>query len=392
MQTYKHELKVDFGGVTIGDHSAAVGLSFDRNGKHKLDAVDTMLCGKRLQVFCIVGDAADPSQQQLDGMEGEHRPHVEATCDSPSLRVTPKLFTGRLSFSLEEIDVADIAGIAKRRGTVRLNVLGPIPEKEQSENPRQQQLPPPAPEKLTDPTREAWANTPIDVLAKCAQGLPPAKLEALKESELEIGTIGKLTGTIETDPNWHRKVRGFGKKWIDRLTDCLAAFLEVNPAPEQDRDPEAEEPDPEVGGSGQQSGGPGGQSGGFPDRNGAGGEEVESISIRRKWHDEKLKAHVQVAVGPIEVGNDERFVSCLQYGIGTDEGGRHNPRVDSQPHATAAEAAVCALDELIQQWDRAGGNRKKAAALIAEWRDEVWPGHELQAGDADAPEDVPFGK
>lgn len=244
---YEHELTVEFGGMSAKDN-AGIAFAFERNG-HALDDIDGWLCGKRLEVFAVVGTGIDQRQKTLPGVESEPRPHVEATCDVKHFSVKPQKISARLVFSLNEVDVRELSGMAGKSGTLRLNVLGAMEseeeddeaEEEEAPRRRQRRIPVAKPEAGSGPRKlDAGAAMPIETLIKFKlsdddKGITKAKCEALRESELEIRTVGDLERAIAGDAWWSSKVKGFGEEWITRLTNSLVAFRNEFPVP-----PEAE--------------------------------------------------------------------------------------------------------------------------------------------------------
>lgn len=374
---YEHELSVEFGGVSIGDATASIGVGFERNG-HSLENVEAMLCGKSLEVLAIGGSAALPGQKQLPGMEGETHPHVEASCDSASLRVTPKQFGSRLRFSLSEIAVQGIAQLAKRHGTLRLNVLGDLEEAEdvedddsQPKRSRQTRLTvqrPPA-----DTAVDVGANMAIEELARFRleqegdeyKPITKAKCEALRESELEIGTVGKLEKVMKSDPWWHQKVKGYSQGWIDRLTNSLLAFRQqyLVPVPVDGTDePESAAESPQ-----------------FADPHGPGTECSTEGSNEFTIDGNGFDVRILTAKG-----TDGKYRACSLCDINDDVFGREIPIEESQPYETENAAARGMLSDLIAVWKAGEEPRPTIAAEL-----------EKHLGDFEVPadtSDVPFGQ
>ncbi|MES2788156.1 MAG: hypothetical protein V4719_00945 [Planctomycetota bacterium] len=62
------------------------------------------------------------------------------------------------------------------------------------------------------------------------EGLTDSKIELLKSS-IEGSTIAHLEEVQRTNPYWNRDVKGFGEKWIDRLSDAQLAVRLKYPIP-----------------------------------------------------------------------------------------------------------------------------------------------------------------
>lgn len=214
---------------------------------------------------------------------------------------------------------------------------------------------PTTPAASTGPQKvDTGAAQPIAVLAEF--GLTVKQCEKLAASELELTTVGNLEAAMRADEWWHRKVKGVGTDTIDKVTDALLEFRKKHPVPSADDDDKPETPkDAESTPKGA----------GYPDRNAPGGEDCGNVN-RYEFAHEPTKSSVVVAVGVLQ-GNSYR--SSIQWVIGSDTGGRDTPRQDSQPYGSQNEAARAAVDELVDQWTRAGDARKKAAVHLKAWAD-----------------------
>jgi len=194
--------------------------------------------------------------------------------------------------------------------------------------------------------------TPIETLAD--HGLTTKQCEKLRESELEIATIGDLETCMREDEWWHKRVKGFGPTNIDKLTDALLSFRKAHPVPSPD---EAESIDRQNDDA----------SAAYTDRSAPGGTACEEVA-RCSW--EHGMDFVTVGIGNLDDGT---YRSSVLFRVGDQQPvGRDTPREDSQPHKTQAEAARAAVTELIEAWERAGGKRKAMAEKVAAWRDERW--------------------
>lgn len=108
------ELEIEWGGLSIGDSTARLGLKIERN-RINLDEADELFCGTRCAVQ-IENVLPDPKQAQLPGMEGHQIVLVEALVDIKSFNVTPKLLSTGLTFNLETVHPELLAKFPKRRG------------------------------------------------------------------------------------------------------------------------------------------------------------------------------------------------------------------------------------------------------------------------------------
>ena len=109
-------IAVKFGGVSIGEETARLGIRISR-ADVALERADEMLCGRRItgkvRVASVSGEGAD--QKALAGME-DAIVEIASVFDIKRLGVSPKEFSAGLQFSLAEIDVSVLAHFAKREG------------------------------------------------------------------------------------------------------------------------------------------------------------------------------------------------------------------------------------------------------------------------------------
>ena len=110
------DVPVEFGGLSIGDVTARIGVRIDREHMN-IVAADECFTGKRLSVVVSLG-SSDPEQKELFK---NRLFEVTGSVDVKRLGVTAAQFSAGLTFNLESIDVATIAKFSKGKG--RLNVF-----------------------------------------------------------------------------------------------------------------------------------------------------------------------------------------------------------------------------------------------------------------------------
>lgn len=122
---------VEFGGVSIGDGTARLGLKIDRSNLN-IDAADEALCGRRLKGRVVVLKDGEQANQTtfLDGVRHE----VESIFDVKRFGVAPRAITCGLTFSLAEIDVEALTHFAKRKGRFIVDEIGEIPGDDENED------------------------------------------------------------------------------------------------------------------------------------------------------------------------------------------------------------------------------------------------------------------
>lgn len=81
-----------------------------------------------------------------------------------------------------------------------------------------------------------WGNEPLSALVEF--GMTDDKINKILEAQPDINTVRALRDFINADDQWHRKIKGLGETWIDKLTDALTAYYTAHP--EQSADSESE--------------------------------------------------------------------------------------------------------------------------------------------------------
>lgn len=107
------DIPVEFGGVSIGDKTARLGVHIARDQMTLKQAAD-MLVGRRL-TGKIVARPHDESteQQRLDGFECEE---IESTFDVKKLGINNEHYDTGLTFSRKDVDMGDLSTFAKKAG------------------------------------------------------------------------------------------------------------------------------------------------------------------------------------------------------------------------------------------------------------------------------------
>ena len=132
-KSYVLDVAVEFSGVSIGDGTASVGVSIDREVLN-IDAADETLCGRRLTgEIAVVPRGVDPDQQAMFD-NGQHS--VAGTFDTKKFSASPKAITARLTFNLADIEVTELACFAKRSGQLRVEGVEDLAEQEPEETPQ----------------------------------------------------------------------------------------------------------------------------------------------------------------------------------------------------------------------------------------------------------------
>lgn len=120
---------VEFGGVSIGDQVARIGVKVSRE-RLNINAADDALCGKRLTGRIVRGDF-NPAQKTLfDDVKYE----VAGAFDVKRFGVNTKEISFGLSFSVESIDIGELSHLAKQTGGLVVDAIEAIPEEAASDS------------------------------------------------------------------------------------------------------------------------------------------------------------------------------------------------------------------------------------------------------------------
>lgn len=216
------ELPVSFGNVNVGDKTARLGISIDREHMKNLKDADRSLCGRRLTGSITVAPAGDQEGQgTLPGMEDLGKIKLDGIFDCKSLNVSPKAIGTGLTFNLKGLDISTLTHFAKRQGLLTVLTVEDLPEDEPSDDDDEGDQPrkTPAPPR----PREEWESTPI---REALTGLGKKVYEGMEKAGLD--TIGKLF-EWKNDPaysqgRWWTSIDGVGNAACDKIDDAIEAF------------------------------------------------------------------------------------------------------------------------------------------------------------------------
>lgn len=115
------EVAVAFGGVSIGNTTARLGVKIQRDFLNVV-AADEIFTGKRLAVIVQLG-AADADQRKLFDVELE----VAGSVDVKRIGVSPETITAGLTFNLKTLDIATLARFSLGVGRLKVFDVQTIP-------------------------------------------------------------------------------------------------------------------------------------------------------------------------------------------------------------------------------------------------------------------------
>lgn len=201
---------VQFGGVSIGDNTARLGVRFARDVLN-LDAADELLCNHRLTGSAILGRNGDAHNQQLLVDDADHR--VDGTFDVKGFRCTMDVIATGLTFSLADIDVAELAKLSKGEGRLLIESIGEIPVEEREKAPATI----PGTLKADGP----WKKVPLDEL------FSGAILKSLNEGGIK--TVGDLADYTATENQRITDIAGIGPGKAETIDEVMLKFWAANP-------------------------------------------------------------------------------------------------------------------------------------------------------------------
>lgn len=120
----------EFGGVSIGENTARLGIRMSRSDC-SLDRADETFCGHRLtgEVKLSRNGDADGQMALVDDLEHT----VRASFDVKRIGLTPDAISTGLTFSLADIDVAELAKFSKGKGTLLVESVAELPDEEEEQ-------------------------------------------------------------------------------------------------------------------------------------------------------------------------------------------------------------------------------------------------------------------
>jgi ribosome modulation factor len=230
------DLDVEFGGVSIGDATARLGVRIER-GVLDLELADECFGGKQMQCKVTLEKRDDAGQQRLPGMEDAVPLTIESSPTCKQFSTNAKRFSAGLTFALSAIDVAELSQFAKRKGRLIISGVDALDdddpdEDEDYEVDDHEDVGPRVVKKRPTQPLPAGVDTgaamPLSALIR--HGMTAKKLEVI-EAACGGSTIGHFEQWMASNEWWHRDLHGFGETWVTKLQDALLEFRLANPVP-----------------------------------------------------------------------------------------------------------------------------------------------------------------
>lgn len=209
------EIPVEFGGVSIGQATARLGCRIAR-AHLNIVAADEAFTGHRLTGKVLLGQRDDmPGQETMFDSDFE----VEATFDVKGIRVTTDTIATGLTFSLNDIDIAELAKFSRGSGKLIVYSVGEIPDDAPDEHAEDRDEAP-----GTLKAEGPWADYPLDKLFK----------GAIRKSLAAAGlnTVGDLSNYTASERRL-TDIDGIGPGKAEQIENRMMQFWEDNPDVEQ---------------------------------------------------------------------------------------------------------------------------------------------------------------
>ncbi len=201
---------VAFGGVSIGEKTARIGIKINRKNL-TLETADKAFSGRRLIGRIVLGHE-DESADQTQMFDSDYS--VEGAFDVNQFSTNATYFGAGLTFNLAEIDIEDLAHMSKGAGRLIVDEVTDIPEPEPEEKtPKSESL------KFTG----EWAKVRMDEIFK-ADGVIVKGFAAK-----DIVTVGDMVNWQKDDRNQLIDLPGVGPSKVQEIEDTMMVFWASNP-------------------------------------------------------------------------------------------------------------------------------------------------------------------
>lgn len=124
-KTKKTEIPVEFGGVSIGRTTARLGVNIARSSL-SLETADELFVGHRLTCRITLDKSDEKNGQKSLLKDGNHR--LDAICDCKRIGANADTIATGLTFSLGDLDIAELAKFSKGAGKLIVSDVAAIPE------------------------------------------------------------------------------------------------------------------------------------------------------------------------------------------------------------------------------------------------------------------------
>lgn len=121
------DIPVEFGGVSIADATARLGIRIDRS-VCSVKTADDVFCGHRLSGRVVLGGNGDGNGQKKFVDDLDHQ--VGGVFDVKRFGANQKQIATGLTFSLADVDITELAKFSKGSGRLIIDNVAELPEDE----------------------------------------------------------------------------------------------------------------------------------------------------------------------------------------------------------------------------------------------------------------------
>jgi hypothetical protein len=207
---------VSFGGVSIGEKTARIGIRIDR-GVVELQRADELFCDRRLTGHVVLGRKEDGNGQMTIAPDIDHK--VEGVFDVKGFRCSIDHISIGVTFNLAEIDIAELAVFSKGEGRLVVTEASDIPEEEKDDEPHHV----PGTLRADGPWREESLDHLFDP--------KKATRKALKKAG--INTVGELADYSASEKRL-TDIEGVGDSKANEIEERMIQFWADNEEAKQD--------------------------------------------------------------------------------------------------------------------------------------------------------------
>jgi hypothetical protein len=204
------DVPVQFGGVSIGESTARLGVKINRDVLN-IVAADEVFCGHRLSGRVLLGQHDDAAGQMklIEDVDVA----VNATFDCKRLGVSAMEYGIGLTFSLSDIDISELARFSKGSGRLTVDTVAELPDDDDDD--ANDHVP-----GTLKASEAEWAKVPLDTL------FDGALLKSLKKAGLN--TVGGLSEYTASDRRL-TDIEGIGPGKAELIENTMLNFWSDNP-------------------------------------------------------------------------------------------------------------------------------------------------------------------
>lgn len=201
---------VSFGGVSLGQETARIGIKIDRKNL-TLAKADKAFSGRRLIGRIVLGHE-DESPDQTQMFDSDYC--VEGAFDVKRYGVNSVFYATGLTFGLADVDIEELSHFSKGTGRLIVDEIAELPEPEpEDKTPKSGAL------KFTG----KWADVRMDEIFK------PESVIAKGFAAKDIVTVGDMVNWQKDERNQLIDLPDVGPKKVQEIEDTMMVFWASNP-------------------------------------------------------------------------------------------------------------------------------------------------------------------